>query len=336
LRPVRKRKNLSILTNTNVNKINFDNNRARSLIVDSRKKIEILKANREIILSAGTYKTPQLLQLSGIGPAELLKSMGIKVLVNSPEVGKNLQDHYMAPMAWSLKPGVFSYNNELKNLNLIKNIIKYYFFRKGPMTLPAASVGAFVKSNESLDRPDLQFHCLAVTGDLSAASRGENAKLTEYSGLTIGGAQLRPESRGFVQCASSNPADDPLIVHNYLSAEMDRHLIIKAMDITRELAKMPALSKIIDKEKLPGRQVISNDEKLEWQLNLGTTMYHPVGTCRMGSDIDSVVDLDLRVNGVDGLRVVDASIMPRLISGNTNAATIAIAEKGADIIINQK
>ena len=336
LRPVRKRKNLSILTNTNVNKINFDNNRARSLIVDSRKKIEILKANREIILSAGTYKTPQLLQLSGIGPAELLKSMGIKVLVNSPEVGKNLQDHYMAPMAWSLKPGVFSYNNELKNLNLIKNIIKYYFFRKGPMTLPAASVGAFVKSNESLDRPDLQFHCLAVTGDLSAASRGENAKLTEYSGLTIGGAQLRPESRGFVQCASSNPADDPLIVHNYLSAEMDRNLIIKAMDITRELAKMPALSKIIDKEKLPGRQVISNDEKLEWQLNLGTTMYHPVGTCRMGSDIDSVVDLDLRVNGVDGLRVVDASIMPRLISGNTNAATIAIAEKGADIIINQK
>ena len=108
------------------------------------------------------------------------------------------------------------------------------------------------------------------------------------------------------------------------------------MDITRELAKMPALSKIIDKEKLPGRQVISNDEKLEWQLNLGTTMYHPVGTCRMGSDIHSVVDLDLRVNGVDGLRVVDASIMPRLISGNTNAATIAIAEKGADIIINQK
>ena len=108
------------------------------------------------------------------------------------------------------------------------------------MTLPAASVGAFVKSNESLDRPDLQFHCLAVTGDLSAASRGENAKLTEYSGLTIGGAQLRPESRGFVQCASSNPADDPLIVHNYLSAEMDRHLIIKAMDVSRELAKMPA------------------------------------------------------------------------------------------------
>ena len=335
LEPVKKRKNLFILTHTYVKKINFENKCAKSVVVDNRKKTETLRVNKEIILSAGTYKSPQLLQLSGIGSAQFLKSIGIKVLFNSPEVGENLQDHYMAPMAWSLKPRAFSYNNELRNLNLIKNIIKYYLFRKGPMTIPAASVGAFIKSNESLDRPDLQFHCLAVTGDLSAASRGENAKLTKYPGLTIGGAQLRPQSRGFVKCASNDPFDDPVISHNYLSAEMDRHLIIKAMDISRELAKMPSLSNIIDQEKLPGHNIITNDEKIEWQLKLGTTMYHPVGTCRMGNERHSVVDSNLQVNGVQGLRVIDASIMPRIVSGNTNAATIAIAEKGAELIINK-
>jgi len=228
---------------------------------------------------------------------------------------------------------VFTYNDELRGFNLLKNTLKYYLTRKGPMTIPAASVGAFMKSDPALHRPDLQFHGLAVTGDLETASRGENAELTDYPGFTIGGAQLRPESRGTIRVGSPNPMDDPHIIHNYLTAVEDRRLTLKAMDITREVVKMPALAPLIDEEKLPGSDVQTTDEKLDWQLRLGTTMYHPVGSCRMGNDERAVVDPQLRVNGVRGLLVIDASIMPRLISGNTNAATIAIAEKGADMIL---
>ena len=330
--PARGRQNLSVLTHSRARKINFKNGRAAGLTIRDKSGIHSLTANREVIICAGAYQSPQILQLSGIGDPKHLKSIGIDVHVDSPEVGLNLQDHYMAPMAWSIRPGYFSYNRELDGLNLVKNIFKYYLAKTGPMTIPAAQVGAFMKSDPALDRPDLQFHGLAVSGDLEVASRGENAKLTEYEGLTIGGAQLRPESRGTVFASSNNPEADPAITHNFLTADEDIRLTLKAMHITRDIVKMPALADIIDQEKLPGEDAASEADMLAFQRELGTTMYHPVGSCRMGNDHNAVVDPKLRVNGVEGLRVADASIMPRLISGNTNATTIAIAEKAAELI----
>lgn len=334
LNPVRHLKNLTIFTDTKARKIHIKNGVAMSVEVNNKTRLRTLSANKEIIVSAGAYQSPQILQLSGIGPGAHLQSVGVDVVIDSAEVGANLQDHYMAPMAWSIKPGYFSYNRQLDGLNLIKNILRYYLTRKGPMTIPAASVGAFMKSNPTLDRPDLQFHGLAVAGDLEVASRGENAKLTDYEGLTIGGAQLRPESRGTVKAASKDPDKDPHILHNFLSADEDIRLTLKAMRVTREIAKMPALAEIIDEEKLPGQSAQSEEDMLDFQRRLGTTMYHPVGSCRMGSDKGAVVDPRLRVNGVSGLRIADASIMPRIISGNTNATTIAIAEKAADMILS--
>ena len=336
LNPARKRKNLKIFTDAKAHKIVLQNRKAIGLTLRDKSGFQSLSVTREVIVCAGAYQSPQLLQLSGIGAPDHLKSIGIDVQIKSPEVGLNLQDHYMAPMAWSVRPGYFSYNRQLDGLNLIKNIIRYYLTKTGPMTIPAAQVGAFMKSDPALDRPDLQFHGLAVTGDLEVASRGENAKLTEYEGLTIGGAQLRPESRGTVFAGSIDPDASPEITHNFLTAEEDIRLTVKAMHITRDIVKMPALAEIIDQEKLPGTDAQSEADMLAFQRELGTTMYHPVGSCRMGNDETAVVDPQLKVNGVNGLRVADASIMPRLISGNTNAATIAIAEKAADMVIGDQ
>lgn len=334
LNPIKRRKNLTILTEAYARKINFNNGLAVSVEFDHPSGQQTVSAQQEIIVSAGAYQSPQLLHLSGIGPAEHLKTLGLDVVHDSPEVGENLQDHFMAPMAWEINPGHYTYNTQLSGLALVKNVMKYYLTKHGPMTIPAASVGAFMKSEPTLDRPDLQFHCLAVAGDLETASRGEPSKLTDYPGLTIGGAMVRPESRGYARAASPEPTVPPDIVHNFLQAEEDKRLTIKAMHITREIVKMPALAPVIKEETLPGLSAATDDDLLAFTRELGTTMYHPVGSCRMGSDARAVVDPQLRVKGVRGLRVVDASIMPRLISGNTNATSIAIGEKGADMILN--
>ena len=333
LKPVTGRKNLTVMTEAYARKINVENGRAVSVELDHPLGRQTLHARKEIILSAGAYQSPQLLHLSGIGPAAHIKSLGLDVVCDSPEVGENLQDHFMAPMAWEIHPEHYTYNNQLSGLALVENVLRYYLTKRGPMTIPAASVGAFMKSDPALDRPDLQFHCLAVAGDLETASRGEPSKLTDYPGLTIGGAMIRPESRGYARTASPDPTAPPDIVHNFLSAEADKRLTVKAMHITREIVNMPALQSVIKHETLPGLEAATDEDLLAFTRELGTTMYHPVGSCRMGSDEDAVVDPQLRVNGVEGLRVIDASIMPRIISGNTNATSIAIAEKGADMIL---
>lgn len=333
LDPVKSRNNLNIITHAHVCKIITKEGRAAGVTFTQKSTPQTVIANREIILSAGAYHSPHILHLSGIGDGGHLRSIGIDVAVHNPAVGENLQDHYMVPMAWEMNPGFYTYNNELSGLALAKNVLRYYLTRTGPMTIPAASVGAFIKSDPALDRPDLQYHGLAVSGDLEVASRGEPSSLTDYPGLTIGGAAVRPKSRGYVRAASNDPYAAPDIVHNYLSAEEDKRLTLKAMRITREITQMPALKPVIKTEKLPGLNYANDEELLAFNRELGTTMYHPVGSCRMGRPDDAVVDPRLNVNGVHGLRVVDASIMPRLISGNTNAATIAIAEKASDIIL---
>ncbi|MGB0907308.1 MAG: GMC family oxidoreductase [Maricaulaceae bacterium] len=333
LKPVKQRKNLTVMTNAYVRKILTRNGGATGVEVDYKGKTQNIDANCEVLLCAGAYQSPQILLLSGIGPAAHLKSMGVSVTADNAGVGENLHDHYMAPMAWEVNPNVYTYNTQLTGLNMVKNVLRYYMTHQGPMTIPAAQVGAFMKSDSALDRPDLQFHCLAVTGDLEAASKGEDTKLTDYPGLTIGGAQVRPESRGYVRLNSADPHAAPDIVHNYLQAEEDKRLTLKAMHIARDIVKMPSLASAIKQETLPGPLAADDADLLAFTRELGTTMYHPVGSCRMGNDVKAAVDPALRVNGVKNLRVVDASVMPRIISGNTNATTIAIAEKAADLII---
>lgn len=209
LRPASARPNLRVLTGVECRRVLFDGKRATGIEIDGPRGIELITARREVILSAGAYHSPKLLMLSGIGPASQLSGMGISVVHDSPQAGENLQDHYILTMSWRLRPGVYSYNSELSRGRLIWNVLRYIVRREGAMTIPAAQVGAFVKSDPALDRPDIQFHCLPVTGDLDAAAAGRKSALSPWPGLTLGPNILRPESRGHVRLGSPDPAAVP-------------------------------------------------------------------------------------------------------------------------------
>lgn len=333
LHPAMRRPNLRVMTGAECRRVLFEGTRAVGIEIERKGAIETIKAGREVILASGAYHSPKLLMLSGIGPAAHLREHGIAVLHDSGQVGENLQDHYILTMSWRLRSDAYSYNRELSGGRLLWNVLRYAAKREGPMTIPAAQVGAFVKSDPALDRPDIQFHCLPVTGDLDAAVAGEKSKLSPWPGLTLGPNVLRPESRGQVRLGSADPKAVPAIVHNWLAAEDDRRLSLRAMRMARELVAAPALAAIVDSEPWPGTGCQSDDDLLDYARRFGNTGYHPVGTCRMGMDDAAVLDPHLRVKGVSGLRVVDASVMPRLVSGNTNAAAIMIGEKGADLIL---
>lgn len=333
LHPVQGRPNLTVITGAHCRKILIEGGRATGVAIRTKAGVQQITATREVILSAGAYHSPQLLMLSGIGPADHLNAMGIDVLHHSPEVGANLQDHYILTMSWRLREGAYSYNQQLSGMRLIGNVLSYVFARKGAMTIPAAQVGAFVKSDPALDRPDIQFHCLPVTGDLDAAMAGEKSKLSPWPGLTFGPCVLRPESRGQVRLGAPDPEAVPYICHNWLADAADQRLSLKAMRLARDLVATKALGRLVEAEVWPGEARGGDAELLDYARAYGNTGYHPVGTCRMGMDDGAVVDPALRVKGVTGLRVIDASVMPRIVSGNTNAAAIMIGEKGADLIL---
>ena len=335
LRPAMARPNLRVVTGATCRRVLFDGKRAVGVEIETRGAIETIAAGREVILSAGAYHSPKLLMLSGIGPAAHLREHGITVLHDSPAVGANLQDNYILTMSWRLNPDAYSYNRELSGGRLLWNVMRYAARREGPMTIPAAQVGAFVKSDPVLDRPDIQFHCLPVTGDLDAAMAGEKSKLSPWPGLTLGPNVLRPASRGRVNLASADPSAVPAIIHNWLEAREDQHLSLRAMRMARELVAAPSLAPLVASEPWPGKDCQSDDELLDYARRFGHTGYHPVGTCRTGNDQGAVLDPQLRVRSVAGLRVVDASVMPTLVSGNTNAAAIMIGEKGANMIIGE-
>ena len=326
---IRGRKNLTIVTNTQVSKLIFEDKRVTGVncIQSYNQPDKTIYANNEVILSAGSISSPQILQLSGIGDAKQLEKLGIDVVHNNPAVGKNLQDHLQVRMVF--KTNTRTLNDEL-NTWWKKALIglQYFLFRTGPLTLSASQV--YVFTNTSLDgsRPNIQFHMQP----LSADKPGDGVH--PFSAFTMSICNLRPESRGEVTINSADPTQLPKIIPNYLSTEGDRKIAIDSIKVARKIAEADSLKKHILDEYVPGQSFISDEELLEAAKNNSQSIYHPVGTCKMGDDENSVVDEQLKVHGISGLRVVDASIMPELVSGNTNAPTMMIAEKAAEMILS--
>ena len=325
---IRNRKNLTIITNTQVSKVLFKNKKAIGVqcIESNTNKDQNVYANSEVIISAGSISSPQILQLSGIGDEQHLKELGINVIHNNPAVGKNLQDHLQVRMVF--KTNTRTLNDEL-NTWWKKALIglQYMLFRTGPLTLSASQVYAFTNTSLDGSRPNIQFHMQP----LSADKPGDGVH--PFSAFTMSICNLRPESRGEVKINSSDPTQLPKIIPNYLSTDSDKKIAIDSIKVARKIADADSLKKYILEEYVPGPSFKSDEELLEAAKNNSQSIYHPVGTCKMGNDIDSVVDEKLKVYGVSGLRVVDASIMPELVSGNTNAPTMMIAEKASEMIL---
>jgi choline dehydrogenase len=335
LNPVKGRSNLVIAVNALAHRVTFEGKRATGVVFAQDGGLRHAKARREVILSGGAVNTPQLLQLSGVGPGALLAEHGIETRVDLPGVGANLRDHYVVGMRWRLKPGVISVNELTKGWRFLAELVKFAVARKGLLTLSAAHIAAFVKTRPDLETPDVQYHILPATMDAEKLANEQKMELEGAPGLTIAPCQLRPESVGRIAIKSPDPTAHAGIWPNYLSDPLDQATIVEGLKIGRAIAAQPALAAYVDHEMDPGPACTTDAQWLDHARQTGTTIYHPVGTAKMGRDPMAVVDPQLRVHGVEGLRVVDASIMPRLISGNTNAPTIMIAEKAADMILGR-
>ncbi len=325
---VRARANLQILTGVQARRVLFDGKRATGVEFTRNNAVQTASA-REIILCGGAVNSPQLLMLSGIGPAAHLAQHGIDVLVNAPDVGGNLQDHLDVIVQWRCTQKI-TLNSNSKFLNKMKALGLWTFKRTGNGAHMPTPMGAFLSTREGLAAPDIQMHFMPVRGNPHGAGQ-----LDASHGYQLHVCQLRPESRGTVRLNSADPLAPPAIDPNYLSAAEDVETLVRGVEMARAIGGQPALSAYNAGEAWPGPDVTDRDTLIERMRGWAETIYHPVGTCRMGVDENAVVDGQLRVNGVEGLRVVDASVMPYLVSGNTNAPTIMIAEKAADIIASQ-
>lgn len=327
LRPVRRRSNLFVETRAQASRIIFDGSRAAGIEYLKGDKLMTAAANAEVILSAGTINTPQLLQCSGVGDGQHLSKLGIAVTNDLPGVGRNLQDHLQIRLVY--KTSMRTLNDEVNHL-LKRAMVgaQYALTRTGPLTLAASQVAVFTRSSPGVQRPDIQFHMQP----LSADKPGDGAH--KFSAFTASVCQLRPHSRGKIRIESPDPFQYPLIFPNYLCDERDCRVAVDSIKVARRIAAAPSLKGAITEEFVPGPEHQSNEELLEAARRHSQTIYHPVGTCKMGNDAMAVVDQRLRVRGIDNLRVVDASIMPEITSGNTNAPTIMIGEKAADMILD--
>src|SRR6266568_3771871 len=284
-------------------------------------------AAKEVILAAGALQSPQLLQLSGIGPAELLRKHGIAVVGDRKSVGANLQDHLQARFILECKHKI-TLNDDMRSFTRMARAgLRYALFRKGPLGWWAGLAGGFARTRPELDRPDVQLLLMPFS------TERVDPKLHTFSGFTLSMCKLRPQSRGILRIGSADPLAAPAIQVNYLADPRDLETMIAGVKLMRKITAAPALASIIACERDPGPQCASDEAIAAFVRAKGISVYHPVGTCRMGPEADAVVDPELRVRGVSGLRVVDASIMPTLVSGNTNAAAILIGEKGADLIL---
>ncbi len=327
LKPVMKRPNLTVMTHAQVQRLQVEDKRATGVAFLRKGTPMQVNARREIILSAGAIGSPQIMQLSGIGPGDLLRTHGIAVEHELPGVGSNLQDHLQVRCAYKVH-GIRTLNENSQTLfDKAKMGLEYALFRSGPMTMAPSQVGCFAKSDPSRETPNLQYHIQPLTLD----KFGE--PLHSFPAFTASVCNLRPESRGHVHIKSPEPDAHPEIRLNYLSAEADRRVAADSIRLTRKIVAQPALAQYSPEEFKPGPDVADDDEALAKAAgDAGTTIFHPVGSCLMGTGEMAVVDARLKVHGIKGLRVVDASVMPTITSGNTNSPTIMIAEKASAMI----
>jgi len=337
LKQARGRPNLAIVTEALAQRVVIENGRAVGVEYQRKGRRHRARAEGEVIVCGGAVNSPQLLELSGIGDGERLKALGIPVIQHLPGVGENLQDHYSVGLSWALKPGTPSINTDVHGLGLLRAMIRYLLRHDGVMAVGPAHVTAFARTHEDLLWPDVQYHATPASLDAEAYQRNELVFHKE-PGVTVAVCVLRPQSRGSIHAVSADPAVYPEIRPNYLAAESDGTATVAGLKLLRRVFAMPAIAPYIDHEREPGAQARSDAELLALARRMGTTIYHPVGTCAMGraEDATSVVTPDLKVKGIEGLRVADASIMPRLISGNTNAPAIMIGEKAADLILGRE
>ena len=329
LQPVADRPNLTIVTGAQVSKVVFKGSAASGVEWVRAGKIAMASAEREVILSAGALQSPQILQLSGIGPADLLLDLGIPVIADAPEVGRNLQDHYQARLIVRLKEKI-SLNDQVRNpVELAKMGLQWMLDGSGPLTVGAGQVGGAACTEHAVGgRPDVQFNVMPLSVDKPGDP------LHHYSGFTASVWQCHGQSRGRLAIRSTDPFDQPLIEPNYFAAEIDRKTMVSGLKILREIYRQKSFRQLWDIEMVPGEAVDSDAGLWDFARTSGGTVFHCVGTCRMGSDDQSVLDPQLRVRGVEKLRVIDASVMPQITSANTNATSLMIGERGAALVLS--
>ena len=329
LRPAEGRANLRVETHALVERVLLEGRRAVGAAWQHPSGPRQARATRGVVIAGGAINSPQLLQLSGIGPAAHLQNLGIAVAHDLPGVGANLQDHFVVRTVLRVTRPI-TFNEDLRSLWRKAMIgLEWLVKRSGPLTVGAGQVGLFARSRPELATPDLQFHVYPC----SFERPGIDELPHDWPGLTASVCQLRPESRGSVMIKSPDPAQHPAIRANYLSARADRECIVAGFRLARRVNAAPALAPYVAGEYLPGPNLQSDDELLGFARERGTTIFHPAGTCKMGPDPMAVVDRTLRVHGIAGLRVADCSIMPTVVSGNTNAPAIMIGEKCADMML---
>jgi len=327
LRQAHRRPNLAIVSNALASRILFSGRRAIGVEYRCGDATRIAHANAEVIVAGGAFNSPQLLQLSGLGPAALLKSCGINVVADMPGVGAELQDHLQVRMQYRCTEPI-TVNDVIHSWRHRAGAgLRYALFRKGLLAIGAGYAGGFFRTNALAATPDVQVHFIIFSADTAGAA------LHAFPGFIASVCQLRPESRGFVRIKSADPEKPPAIQPRYLSSRTDRDTVVAGLKLLRRIMNQPAMRRYIAEERAPDPRCTSDAELLAFARANGTTVFHPTSTCRMGADATAVVDERLRVHGIERLRVVDGSIMPTVVSGNTNAAIVMIGEKGADMIL---
>jgi choline dehydrogenase len=330
LAPVRHRANLEVLTHTDVLRVEIRDRRAIGVLVKGPDGNRAISVSGEVILAAGAIESPKLLQLSGIGPDELLQQFNIPIVTSAPGIGRNLREHRYLGMQYRVTGG--SLNHRFSGMGLLRSMLQYTLRSKGPLTHSAHEVGGFVKTRPELERPDAQIGI----GLYSMSGTGKEVAIDSLPGITLGGYFTRPESEGVIRIQSPDPAVAPFIDANHLAAEIDRSSAVSLFHWLRRLAAQPALQPWIVSELTPGPEVRTDEQILDAFLRFGSTAFHVCGTVRMGADNAAPLDPQLRVRGVQGLRVADTSIMPTIVSGNTNAPAMVIGLRAAEIILEAR
>jgi len=325
LRPAMTRPNLRVVTGALAEKILFDGMRATGVAFRQADERRTARAAREVILCGGAVNSPQLLMLSGIGPQQELAGFGIPVVHHLAGVGRSLQDHYSAPIKLRCREPITVNDVMLSNIKKLQVGLQYMMFRTGPLALATAPAALFVKTRPEVASPDIKCSLSPFSAD-----RPQDG-LHRFSGFTLIAYQLRPESRGEIKLKSPDPTDPPAVYPNYLTSAVDQQTLVEGLKLCRRIIAHEPLARFVEAEFLPGPTVTSDDELLDFARRSGGTVFHPTSTCKMGIDPMAVVDPELRVYGIEGLRVADASIMPTVVSGNTNAASIMIGERCADL-----